>query len=156
MAWEIERRFLVRGRPWEGHPGDDIVQAYLASQDGRTVRVRLRGGVGTLTVKGPTRGRTRAEFEIDVPAEQVVAMVEALQPPGRILKTRYLVPFEGHTWEVDVYRGDNEGLVVAEIELDAEDEAFALPPWAGDEVSDDRRYTNAWLAEHPWPTWRDA
>jgi adenylate cyclase len=153
MGVEIERKFLVVGQPWRGHPGEEIVQAYVASQAGRVVRLRARAGQGWLTIKGPTVGMTRAEFEVAVPIDEVRAMIEVLGLPGVIHKVRYLVPLGGHTWEIDVFDGDNAGLVVAEIELDREDEPFERPGWLGDEVTHDGRYANAALAERPYGLW---
>jgi adenylate cyclase len=150
---EIERKFLVLGEPWRAWPGTRLVQAYLAVQDGRTVRVRVAGDVGTLTIKGPSRGATRAEFELPVPVAMIEAMVAALDPPGRVEKTRYEIPVGQHVFEVDVFEGANAGLVVAEVELSAEDEAFERPTWLGTEVTDDLRYTNSQLSVVPWTTW---
>jgi adenylate cyclase len=153
MGVEIERKFLVVGEPWRGVPGDEILQAYVASQAGRVVRLRARAGQGWLTIKGPTVGLSRAEFEVPVPVEQVREMVTALGLPGLIHKVRHLVEHAGHTWEIDVFSGENAGLVVAEIELAAEDEPFERPPWVGEEVTYDGRYANSALSERPWRTW---
>lgn len=153
MAWEIERRFLVRGRPWEGLVGERILQAYIAETDGRTVRVRRRGPGATVTVKGPTTGATRAEFEIPIAPELADEMIAVLAPPGRITKIRYELVIGPHTWEIDVYDGLNEGLVVAEVELSSESEHVDLPDWVTTEVTHDGRYTNAALAARPWCQW---
>ena len=98
-------------------------------------------------------GMTRAEFEVPLPVDQVREMMEALALPGVIHKVRHLVEHEGHTWEIDVFAGENAGLVVAEIELEREDEPFERPSWLGAEVTDDGRYANAALAERPWRSW---
>ena len=152
---EIERKFLVAGDFRKEVTGESrIVQGFLNSAPGRTVRVRIRGDKGTLTVKGPARGLTRFEWEKEIPlaeAEQLLALCE----PGVIDKTRCLVPSADgrHTWEVDVFHGDNEGLVVAEIELASEQESFPRPDWLGEEVTEDRRYFNSCLISHPYKDW---
>lgn len=156
MAREIERRFLVVGEPWHGHPGQAIEQAYVAIEDRRSVRVRLRGGVGTLTIKGPQVGMTRVEVEVPIGAEDARLLLDEVSGSGRIDKVRYLVPFEGRVWEVDVFRGDNAGLVVAEIELDDEGDAVDVPPWCGVEVTHDGRLSNASLSGRPWSAWSEA
>jgi adenylate cyclase len=154
MAIEIERKFLVTDLSWKsGLTGKHYLQGYIAEQDGVTVRVRMAGDVGRLTVKGPSTGASRAEFEYTIPADDVAEMLATLCPGGRIDKTRYRVPVGAHVWEVDVFHGDNEGLVLAEVELGAEDEAFELPPWAGEDVTEDGRYYNVYLARHPWKRW---
>jgi CYTH domain-containing protein len=154
MAAEIERKFLVVGNTWhDGSPGIRIAQGYLSLDPDRTVRVRLAGENAWLTIKGRTEGITRAEFEYPVPAEDAGALLK-LCLPSVIDKTRHQVSFGGHMWEVDVFHGANEGLVMAEIELENESIVPELPPWAGEEVSSDARYFNASLATNPWP-WKD-
>ncbi|NLZ20037.1 MAG: CYTH domain-containing protein [Bacteroidales bacterium] len=152
---EIERKFLVAGdfrREVSG--ASRIVQGFLNTAPGRTVRVRIRGDRGYLTVKGPSRGLSRFEWEKEIPAaeaEQLLTLCE----PGVIDKTRHLVPAaDGHVWEVDEFHGDNEGLTVAEIELSTEDEPFMRPAWLGAEVSDDHRYCNSSLTKHPYKEWK--
>ena len=153
---EIERKFLVAGDfRREASGATRITQAFLSSAPGRTVRVRVRGDKGYITVKGPVKGLTRFEWEKEIPlaeAEQLLLLCE----PGRIDKTRWLVPAADgrHTWEVDEFHGDNEGLVVAEIELDAEDDPFERPAWVGAEVTGDRRYYNSCLIRHPYKDWK--
>jgi adenylate cyclase len=154
MAKEIEHKFLVTSDAWRAsaRAGVPYVQGYLSTEPGRTVRVRLAGDRGFLTVKGKTSGATRDEFEYEVPkadAEQMLEMCDRL-----VAKTRYVVPHEGHDWEIDVFEGANAGLIVAEIELDREGEAFARPPWAGEDVTADGRYANASLAKEPYSTWK--
>ena len=153
MGLEIERKFLVKDtwRP-EGE-GVPMKQGYVAGGGPLIVRVRTAGGRAFLTLKGRTEGVTRAEFEYDVPVEDAEKIL-ALAGGPLIEKTRYRVPFGAHTWEIDVFAGANEGLVVAEIELAREDEIFEHPPWLGAEVSDDPRYYNSNLAEHPFRTWK--
>ena len=151
---EIERKFLVAGDfRGEVSSASRIVQGFLNTAPGRSVRVRIYGEKGFLTVKGPAQGLTRFEWEKEIPAaeaEQLLALCE----PGIIDKTRYLVPApDGHVWEVDEFHGDNEGLVVAEIELEREDEPFVRPAWLGEEVSEDRRFCNTSLSKHPYKEW---
>lgn len=149
MATEIERKFLtVPPLPdWTG--GDRIVQGMLAITP--NVRVRVRGGRGYLTVKGPQKGLTRPEWEYEVPVQDALEMLDLCTL--KVEKTRYEVEHEGHVWEVDVFEGLNAGLVVAEIELQAEDEAFERPFWVGEEVTHDPRYLNTNLAKVPFTTW---
>lgn len=153
MGIEIERKFLVRDRSWKAlAPGVLYRQGYLSRASGRTVRVRLAGDRGYLTIKGKSQGFSRAEFEYEVPAEEAKQMLE-LCDGGLVEKTRHHIPFGGFVWEVDEFLGDNAGLVVAEIELPAEDTAFPLPPWVGEEVTADPRYANSKLSERPYSTW---
>jgi adenylate cyclase len=155
MATEIERKFLLTHHDWRrGLTGTRYLQGYIAEQDGVTVRVRLAGELGKLTVKGPSTGASRAEFEYTIPATDVAEMLAALCPGGRIEKTRYRVPVGAHVWEVDEFHGDNAGLWLAEVELASEDEPFERPDWAGAEVTTDGRYYNVHLARHPWSTWK--
>ncbi|RHJ86578.1 CYTH domain-containing protein [Parabacteroides sp. AM08-6] len=155
MATEIERKYLVAGDfSREVFSAERIVQGYICSQPGRTVRVRIRGDKGFLTIKGPSdeKGLSRYEFEQTIPladAEELLKLCE----PGVIDKVRNLVRRESHIWEVDVFHGSNEGLIVAEIELASEDEPFERPEWLGAEVSGDRRYYNSMLTKHPFTTW---
>lgn len=158
MGVEIERKFRVRAGWRPDGAGEEIAQGYLCSVPERTVRVRLRGGRGYLTVKGKNGGADaarRAEFEYEISAADARALL-ALAEPGVIEKERCLVPVaDGHTWEVDVFHGENEGLVVAEIELGAEDEPFARPDWLADEVTGDARYYNSSLARTPYRLWEE-
>ncbi len=155
MADEIERKFLVRNESWRGAVTSStrIVQGYLASSERVTVRVRTRGSQAYLTIKGATRGVTRSEFEYAIPVDDAEAMLSTLAGGPVIDKVRHLIPVGAHTWELDVFAGDNDGLVMAEIELGADDEEFEKPAWAGAEVSDDPRYFNVNLAAHPYSTW---
>ena len=158
MGVEIERKFRVRAGWRPDGAGEEIAQGYLSSVPERTVRVRLRGGRGYLTVKGKNGGADaarRAEFEYEIPAADARALL-ALAEPGVIEKERFLVPAaDGHTWEVDIFHGENEGIVVAEIELGAEDEPFARPDWLADEVTGDARYYNSNLARTPYRLWEE-
>ena len=152
---EIERKFLVAGDFRKEVSGASrIIQGFLSSAPGRTVRVRIRDDKGYLTVKGPAQGLTRFEWEKEIPADEARQLL-ALCEPGAIDKTRHLVPAaDGHVWEVDEFHGDNEGLVVAEIELEAEDEPFVRPVWLGAEVTGDRRYYNSSLTKCPYKDWK--
>lgn len=153
MGVEIERKFLADGAIVHGRAGGRVmVQGYVAQQEGTAVRVRIAGDQAWLTIKGPSSGATRVEVEVEVPVEEARSLLP-LCKGGLIEKTRWEIPWEGHTWEVDVFDGDNAGLVVAEVELTSEDEAFERPPWVGAEVTDDGRYANAALATHPYRAW---
>ena len=157
MAQEIERKFLVIGdyKP-EVFRSYRIAQGYLSSSPGRTVRVRVRDDQGFLTIKGPSfdGGLSRFEWEKEIPvgeAEELLALAESVV----IDKTRHLIRNSDgiHTWEVDEFHGANSGLVMAEIELGAPDEAFDRPAWLGPEVTGDRRFYNSFLSHHPFTTW---
>lgn len=157
MGIEIERKFLVNDDSWRATAGDglDCRQGYLASGGGKTVRVRMIGEQAFLTIKGATSGLTRSEFEYEIPVDDAKAML--LLCGGAVVeKRRFFVEHGGMTWEVDVFAGANDGLVMAEIELDSEDQRFGLPVWIGKEVSGDPRYYNAQLARHPFKEWRDS
>lgn len=154
MSTEIERKFLVSGTAWKTRsPGRRLRQGYLSLDRQRTVRVRLVDDQAWLTIKGPTVGVTRTEFEYPIPAADARELLERFCLPPLIDKTRYEVRHGGHRWEIDEFHGANEGLVVAEIELASEDEPFERPPWLGEEVSADPRYFNASLARHPFKEW---
>jgi adenylate cyclase len=154
MGTEIERKFLVKGTAWrEGVHGQRFRQGYLSVDRERTVRVRAVGGRAWLTVKGLTTGFSRLEFEYEIPAADATTLLDELCLQPIIDKTRYEVRHCGRLWEVDEFHGVNEGLVIAEIELDSEQDAFERPPWLGDEVSDDPRYFNARLVRHPFRDW---
>lgn len=154
MGVEIERKFLVLGSDWKtGLSGTEYRQGYLTSDPERTVRVRLAGAQGYLTIKGASTGASRLEFEYPIPAEEAAQMLERLCRKPLIEKIRYRVPHAGMVWDVDEFFGDNAGLILAEIELEHEDQAVELPHWAGEEVTGDSRFYNASLAEHPLATW---
>lgn len=155
MGTEIERKFLVTDMPWHDQaPSMLLWQGYLSTVPDRTVRVRLHGDAATLTIKGRTHGATRAEYEYPLPIEDAREMLGTLCVQPTIEKTRYHVRHEGHTWDVDVFHGVNDGLVVAEVELSSEDEVFARPPWLGAEVTDDSAYYNSNLIAAPFSTWK--
>lgn len=153
MAVEIERKFLVYADRLPALvDGQRIVQGYIATADRTTVRVRLSDQQAWLTLKGMTTGISRAEFEYPIPAEDARLMLDQLCNGGHVEKTRYRIA-HGLTWELDVFEGDNIGLIVAELELSSEAQAFERPEWVGQEVSHDPRYSNLVLARHPYQQW---
>ena len=154
MGLEIERKFLVKNRNWrtEADQGTVIRQGYLNSDKERTVRVRVYGEQGFLTIKGKSNQLTRQEFEYEVPLEEAQQMLRLCEKP-LIEKTRFLLKHEAHTWEIDVFEGENEGLIVAEVELESESDSVTLLDWVGAEVSDDQRYFNSSLIRHPFKAW---
>ncbi len=156
MAREIERKFLVRDERWReaAHAHYHMKQGYLTNQKNVSIRVRIdHQGRAHLNIKSYTLGISRDEYEYDIPRADAEEILDNLAMKPLIDKTRHLVRFGDHLWEVDEFRGDNAGLVVAEIELGAEDEPFELPPWVGAEVSDDPRYLNSCLIQHPYCDW---
>lgn len=155
MAKEIERKFLVKGDAWRSlAEGVSYRQGYLNSQKERTVRIRTVGEKAYLTVKGPTRGVTRTEFEYEIPYEDCLAMLEELAEKPIIEKKRYRIPAGSYVWEVDEFFGVNEGLILAEIELPSEDAVFEKPDWIDEEVSGDPRYFNSSLVANPYSVWK--
>lgn len=155
MGVEIERKFLVRNDSWRASVQSEfsITQGYLASDARVTVRVRVKGDSAYLTIKGPTSGFGRSEYEYPIPLEDAQSMLGELAVSALVEKTRYRVRCGAHVWDLDVFAGENAGLVMAEVELEAEDEAFEQPEWAGQEVTGDSRYYNASLARHPFTHW---
>ncbi len=155
MAKEIERKFLVVGSAWRTlAQGTRYRQGYLNSDKARTVRIRTVGDQAFLTIKGPTIGVTRTEFEYPIPYDDCVTMLNDLAEQPVIDKIRYKIPVDGLIWEVDEFFGANEGLIVAEVELTSEDQAFEKPDWVGEEVSGDVRYYNSSLIKAPYKTWK--
>lgn len=152
MGVEVERKFLVQGIGWVTGTGVLYRQGYLNRDKTRTVRVRIAGDAAFLTVKGVSVGATRAEFEYAIPLADAEGLLALCDGP-LIEKTRHLVRVDGTLWEVDVFAGDNAGLVVAEVELTAEDQPFARPDWLGAEVTHDVRYFNSNLATQPYCLW---
>jgi adenylate cyclase len=154
MGKEIERKFLIRGDAWRSlAKGTSYRQGYLNSVKERTVRIRTIDDKAFLTIKGLTVGATRSEYEYEIPLEECNAMLDTLAEKPIIDKKRYKVPFGGLTWEVDEFFGDNAGLIVAEVELDSEDQVFNKPEWVGEEVTGDPRYFNSNLIKHPYTRW---
>ena len=157
MPLEIEHKFLVRGEyktlaSYSTH----IMQGYICSGKGRTVRVRVRDDKGYLTIKGPSLdgGLSRYEFEKEITLDEAKRLM-SLCEPGIIDKRRYLVPFKGHVFEVDEFYGDNEGLTMAEVELSSVDESFEKPDFIGRDVTGDRRFYNSSLRVNPFKDWKD-
>jgi adenylate cyclase len=154
MPEEIERKFLVIGDGWrDAAVGTRFRQGFLSTEPERTVRVRVAGARGSITVKGKTVGAKREEFEYEIPLQDVERMLDGLCKRPFIEKVRYTLSVGRHVWEIDVFEGENAGLVVAEIELGSEDEAFEKPDWAGEEVTDDPRYFNSNLVAKPFRAW---
>lgn len=155
MANEIERKFLVRG-DFRGQVQQQqrITQGYLSSVPERTVRVRIKGDKGFITIKGigSASGASRYEWEKEIPVTEVEELLKICEP-GVIDKVRHRVPYGSHTFEVDEFFGDNEGLIIAEVELADEQDHFAKPAWLGDEVTGEVRYYNAMLMKQPFKTW---
>ncbi len=156
MAVEIERKFLLRDESWRdaADSGTRFRQGYLIGAERASVRVRIEGDKANINIKSATLGIHRQEYEYPIPLEEAKELLDTLCEQPQISKTRYLVPYGDHTWEIDVFEGDNEGLVVAEVELESEDESFERPPWLGDEVSGDTRYYNVCLVKHPYRDWK--
>ena len=154
MAQEIERKFLVTDLSWRQRAQGTLYrQGYVPTQNQTTVRVRVVSDRGYLTIKGPTSGVSRQEFEYPIPLADAETLLADLCAPPLIEKWRYRLNVGSHLWEVDEFLGDNAGLILAEVELSSETESFSLPPWAGLEVSEDARYYNANLAKHPYRLW---
>jgi adenylate cyclase len=154
MGVEIERKFLVTGEEWR-ELGEGVVyrQGYLASHDGVTVRVRVAGETGYLTVKGASQGISRAEYEYVIPFVDAIELLDTLCDRPLIEKTRYRIHWDGLLWEVDEFMGANQGLILAEVELTDAEQLVNLPDWVGQDVSDDPRYFNVALAKYPYGEW---
>lgn len=156
MPLEIERKFLVVKEIWQkvNKPIPDFYrQGYLYSDVSKTIRLRIADTKAWLTIKGKTTGASRPEFEYEIPARHAEEMLN-LMAESSLEKYRYKIEIGGKIWEVDEFKGDNEGLVLAEIELKSEQETFELPEWTGLEVTSDERYNNAYLSKKPFQSWR--
>ncbi len=154
MGIEIERKFLLKDSTWkEDLVGKHYCQGYLSRGENCTVRVRTVEEKAFLTVKGRTQGFSRHEYEYEIPVSEGREMLESLCGRNRVEKYRYLFSYRGMVWEIDEFLGANAGLVVAEIELESEDQIFAKPPWLAEEVTGDARYYNACLASRPFCVW---
>jgi adenylate cyclase len=152
---EIERKFLVKPRDFDAMAqGVEIRQGYLAASPTRSVRVRIYGPKAFVTIKGATKGASRDEYEYEIPLEDAREILERLCDLAPVDKVRYRIPIGNHVWEVDRFRGANEGLIVAEVELKSETEQVALPDWIDREVTGDPRYYNSNLSQHPFRTWK--
>jgi len=155
MGQEIERKFLVQNDRWRlfGVAGVRYVQGYLANNQRCSVRVRIAGENAWLNIKSADLGVSRIEFDYSVPVAEATEILACLCERPLIEKTRYRVPHAGREWEIDVFEGENRGLVIAELELTAVNEEFEKPDWVGADVSDDPRYYNVCLVKHPYKDW---
>jgi len=156
MPQEIERKFLVKGDAWRTGAGTRIRQGYLRNQIEGVVRVRTKGERAYLTIKGNTAGITRLEFEYQIPVEEADQILDELCIKPLIEKIRYVITAGGFKWEIDEFLGENSGLIVAEIELEDENQTFPKPDWLGREVSSDFRYQNSSLVKNPYCKWAKA
>lgn len=152
MSLEIERKFLVKGNEWRQSKGVRFLQGYLNSDKERTVRVRLCGDNAFLTIKGLTAGATRTEYEYEIPPHHAQELLKLCDGPI-IEKIRYKVAYDCLIWEIDEFLGENKGLVLAEVELQSEDQEFERPKWLGEEVTYDERYFNSNLCSYPYTKW---
>ena len=156
MGVEIERKFLLANEGWRGQGHPTLMrQGYLVADPVRTVRVRIEGERAVITIKGKTTGASRGEWEYEIPVPDATELLDGLCEQPQVEKIRHRIDHAGHTWEVDEFLGLNAGLVVAEIELGAEDEAFEKPDWIGAEVTGDKRYYNSSLIRMPYSQWQD-
>jgi len=156
MGIEIERKFLPANDGWRGLGQPTLMrQGYLVADPVRTVRVRIEGERAVITIKSKTTGASRGEWEYEIPVPDAAELLDRLCEQPLVEKVRHRIGYQGHTWEVDEFQGENAGLVVAEIELDSEDEAFDTPDWIGREVTGDPRYYNSSLIRLPYAKWKD-
>lgn len=155
MAVEIERKFLLRDGSWQDSADNGVLirQGYLAGSEKSSIRVRIAGDKANINIKSATLDITRQEYEYPIPLAEANEMLDTLSEGPLIEKTRYHVFHAKHCWEIDVFSGENQGLIVAEVELGSVDESFELPDWLGEEVSDDARYYNVCLVKHPFKYW---
>lgn len=155
MGKEIERKFLIDQQKWDSlnkPAGKLFRQGYLLTDKDKTIRVRATETKGFLTIKGLTVGATRLEYEYEIPLTEAVELLDHFSQ-AELSKIRYEIPFEGKVWEVDVFSGDNDGLIVAEIELESETETFSLPEWVSREVTQEEKYYNSNLTINPYKDW---
>jgi len=155
MPVEIERKFLLSSDKWRDEVvrSSHIRQGYMGVIDKASVRIRIQGGRANINIKSATLEIRRMEYEYEIPLDEAVEMLDELCNQPQIDKTRYIVKRDGHVWEIDEFHGDNQGLLVAEVELEIEDEAIIKPDWLGDEVTADSRYYNVSLIKHPFKVW---
>ena len=155
MGLEIERKFLLKNNSWKKEIKETIFirQGYLNSKVERTVRIRIQGEQGVLTIKGKNQNVTRKEFEYQIPLDDALHLISMCEKPI-IEKTRFLISSNRCTWEIDVFNGENKGLVIAEIELSSEKESFDIPNWLGKEVSSESKYYNSSLITNPYSKWK--
>ena len=155
MPKEIERKFLVTSEVFKSLGVKHYIhQGFLSTDKERVVRIRIQDNKAFITIKGKTEEATRSEFEYVIPLEDAQFMLENLCEKPTIEKYRYIIPYAGFTWEVDEFHGENAGLVIAEIELQHENQEFQKPEWLGEEVTTDPRYYNANLVKHPYKSWK--
>ncbi len=154
MSKEIERKFLVKGESWRALANPHFYQqGYISTINQTTVRVRIVGENGFLTIKGKSEGIARCEYEYQIPVTDARQMLQELCDQSQIQKNRYRIPIEGLVWEVDEFLGDNSGLIIAEVELEEEEQVIVLPAWVDQEVSGDPRYFNSNLTKFPYKNW---
>ncbi|WP_421944931.1 CYTH domain-containing protein [Pedobacter sp.] len=155
MGQEIERKFLIKVAEWEGldkPSGKQLRQGYILTDPNKTIRVRIADKTAWLTIKGISVGASRLEFEYEIPLQEGNELLDNFSE-AELEKVRYEIAHKGKLWEVDVFAGDNKGLIVAEIELLSEDEQFELPDWVAEEVTHDKKYYNSNLTKHPFKNW---
>lgn len=157
MAVEIERKFLLKSDDWRGHVSlhSSIRQGYLSRDAQSSVRIRISGSKADINIKSTRDGIYRLEYEYDIPLDDAEELLKLVAHRPLIEKIRYIVHWGDHRWEIDEFFGDNNGLVVAEVELGDVDEVFERPPWVGEEVSTDARYYNSNLSKVPYDSWKD-
>lgn len=156
MGLEIEKKFLVKDESWKQQAlhGTYYRQGYISSQSGRVVRIRTREDKAYLTIKGKSIGATRSEYEYEIPYEEAVEMLAQVCEKPVIEKTRYKIMYENLLWEIDVFEKENKGLVIAEVELEEEEQEIDLPPWVGEEVTMQEKFYNASLIKNPFSQWQ--
>ena len=155
MPIEIERKFLLANSDWRNEVirSSRIRQGYLGKMDKASVRIRVQGDRANINVKSATLDIRRLEYEYEIPLDEAIEMLDQLCAKPQIDKTRFIVEHGSHVWEIDEFYGDNEGLLVAEVELGSEDEAYEKPAWLGEEVTQDPRYYNVNLIKQPYKQW---
>jgi len=156
MALEIEHKFLLKNNDWKKNisKSTQFKQGYLVSDEKRSLRIRVSDNEAWINIKSATIGTHRMEYEYSIPLTEGLEILNSLCEKPIIEKTRHLVPYKQHIWEIDVFIGDNEGLIVAEVELSAIGESFDIPAWVGKEVTEDLRYYNNNLCQHPYKNWK--
>ena len=154
MGLEIEKKFLIKNDNWKETVLEEkeISQGYLSANPNRTVRVRIMGKDGFITIKSKSKSSVRSEFEYEIPIDDAKELMELCEKPI-LAKTRHFVKHENHNWEIDVFEKENKGLVVAEIELTRENESFLIPDWIGNEVTEETKYYNSQLIQNPYSNW---
>lgn len=155
MGIEIEKKFLLKNDDWkkEADEGELFRQGYMSGSNRSSIRIRVAGNKANINIKSATLGVTRKEYEYEIPVEDANEMLDSMCERPFIEKRRHFIQRGSHTWEIDVFEGDNEGLIVAEIELSDPEEPFDIPCWIGDDVSEDPKYYNVCLVNHPYKDW---